>query len=74
MKHAGQHITLDQQLAAAMLDALRFIQWTKTDHGRRRTYPEKSVLDALMNPKPKDEYMAFETPEEYEAYMKRFEA
>ncbi len=72
MKAAGVKITLDQQLMALMVDSLNFIKWTKTDHKKRR-YDGKSVYDALMNPVAKDEYQVFNSPEEFEAYMKTFE-
>lgn len=73
MKISGARVTLDQQLLAVIADALKFIQWTKTDHGKRRRYDGKSIYETLMNPKGKDEYQVFNSPEEFDAYMKTFE-
>ena len=69
----GSRMTLEQQLLAIIADALKFIQWTKTDHGKRRKYDGKSIYEALMKPRGKEEYQAFNSPEEFEAYMKTFE-
>lgn len=73
MKLSGTHITLEQQLLAAILDDIRFIRWTKTDHGRRKTYNGKSVYQELMNPKEKEEFMVFDSPEDFDEYMRSFE-
>lgn len=71
MRLSGRSITLDQVLAAAALDELRFIAWTKTKHGKR--YTGKSILKELMDPPKKNEYESFDSPEELEAYLKSFE-
>lgn len=73
MKISGRRITLDQELAAGTLDALRYLCWTKSEHKSKR-YTEKSVLEHLTNPPQKDEYEIFDSVEEFETYMKSFEA
>lgn len=73
MKASGYKITLKEQLLALILDDIRFIKWTKTDHGRRRTYDGKSIFEMLMHPKEKEDYMVFDNAEDFDAFMKSFE-
>lgn len=67
-------ITLEQALLAKISDSLDFIAWTKTkDASKGRRYQGKSMLKELTEKKEKEEYLQFETPEEFETYMKQFE-
>lgn len=67
-----QNATLEQMLLATIADNLRFIAWTKTRDGQKNRNKPKSITEKLLgtDKKPKDDLVAFDTAEEYEAYMK----
>ena len=71
---SNSEITLEQAILAKISDSLDFVAWSKTrDAQKGRRYKGKSLLKELANRKEKDEYMQFDTPEEFEQYMKQFE-
>lgn len=72
---SGSILSFEQIMLVKIFDVLNLLLWTKTkdaSHGRNR--PE-SLLEKLINndKKANDELVGFETPEEFEAYMKSFE-
>lgn len=76
MKLSNSYITLEQTMLAMQVDALRYLCWTKSkDAHKGRPYKEKSIVKVLNKEyeKDKDELEVFETIEEYENYMSRFE-
>lgn len=75
-KLSNNKLTLEQTLLAMQVDALRYLCWTKSkDAHKGRPYKEKSIVKVLNKEyeKDKDELEVFETIEEYENYMSRFE-
>ena len=74
MKISGSKISLDEMLAAMMVDSLSFLAWTKTKDAQRGRYKQKSLLKTLMGEydKPKEELMSFDSIEAYEEHMKQF--
>lgn len=71
MKISGKNITLDQMLMAMAVDCLNFLCWTKTKEAQKGRNKPKRIIDTLMVDEKKDEYVTFETPEEYLEYVKR---
>ena len=65
-------VTLEQILMAIMADNLQFIAWSKTKDAQHKKNKPKSILKKLldMDETPKEELEAFETPEEFEEYMR----
>lgn len=66
-KQTGISLTMEQILLATLIDSVTGLRY---QIGGKRSKPF-SILDRLMNPPKKDELMKFETPEEYQAFMKR---
>lgn len=61
-------VTLEQILMAIMADNLQFIAWSKTKHKKNKP---KSILKKLIDlDEQKEELESFETPEEFEEYMR----
>lgn len=76
MKLSGQVLTIEQTLLAMLVDELRFQSWTHSkDAHKGRPYKAKSVYKALNGEykKDKEDLMSFESIEEFEQYMARFE-
>lgn len=71
-KISGQKYGLDSLLNALVLDGINFLCWTKTKDAQKGRNKPKSVFDKLMeeDSEKENELMSFETPEEFEAYMK----
>lgn len=72
MKLSGLKVTTDQMIEALQYDVLRMILWTKTKDGAKNRNRPESLLSKLLkeDKKDKDELLAFDTPEEYENFMK----
>lgn len=69
----NQNITLDQMLMALAVDNLQFLAWSKTKSAQKNQNRPDSLYKKLMglDKKENDELMSFETPEEFEEYMKQ---
>lgn len=73
-KIAGQKLTLEQMLMAAIVDNLQFISWTKTKAAQKGNNKPESVFNKLMGfdkKNTKDELMSFSSPEEFELWRRR---
>lgn len=67
----GQKLTAEQILQFAMLDELRLLVWMQTkDAGKGRHRPE-SLLQKVMDGKPKTKVRGFRTAEDFEAQRKK---
>ena len=67
-KISGQKLTIEQSLLAFILDDLNLILWSKS---KRRGAKPKSIYKKLTEEKArKDELRSFDTPEDYEAWMR----
>lgn len=64
MKISGSKITLDQMLAARIVDELSFQSWAKTKDGQRNRNRPKSVLQALTEEK-EEEFEKFATADDF---------
>ena len=74
MHFSKTKITLEQALLARMSDCMSFLAWSKTkDAQKGRRYKEKSILKELLMPEKKEDLMLFESVEDFDSYMKRFE-
>lgn len=73
MKLSGHKITLDQMLRAIMIDNLQFLAWTKTKASAKGQNRPESLYNKLMgfDKKVSEELNSFETPEEFELWMKK---
>lgn len=72
MKQADTRVTIDQMLNAMIVDHLGFLCWAKTKDGQKGRNRPKKVLDVLLErteEHKKDEFITFETPEEYLTYI-----
>ena len=70
-KLSNRNITLDQMLLAVVADRLGVLIWQKTKDGHKNRNHPKSIYKALSGQeKQKEELMAFETPEEFEKWLK----
>lgn len=64
-------VTLEQILMAIMADNLQFIAWSKTKDAQHKKNKPKSILKKLIDlDEQKEELESFETPEEFEEYMR----
>lgn len=72
-KIAGNNLTTEQMLMALMVDNLQFLSWTKTKSAQKNTNRPESLFNKLMgiDKKQNDELNCFETPEEFEEWMKK---
>ena len=67
-KISGQKLTIEQSLLAFILDDLNLILWSRS---KRRGSKPKSVYKKLTDEtNKKNELKSFDTPEEYEAWMR----
>lgn len=75
MHFSDTKITLDQALLAITADNLAFLAWTKTkDAAKGKKYDRPSLFESLMREekkKDKDELMTFDSPEEYDEYIRQ---
>lgn len=66
-----QPLTLEQILLSIIADNLQFLSWTKTKDAQKKKNRPKSILNKLMGKdKPKDDLEVFDTPEEFEEFMR----
>ena len=69
MKLSGQKLTLEQSLLALILDDFNLLLWSRQK--RRGSKPKSIYKDLTEEKKPKDELMAFASPEEFNKWLKR---
>lgn len=70
-KIANRNITLDQMLLSVIADRLGILIWQKTKDGHKNRNQPKSIFKALSGQdKQKEELMSFESPEEFEKWLK----
>lgn len=75
MELSGNKFTIDQLMQAMVVDSLRFLAWSKTkDAQKGHKYKAKSMVKALNGEydHEHDDLATFDTIEQYEAYMRRF--
>ena len=65
MKVAKRRLTLDNALAAATVDRLTQLLWTKTEDAKRGRNKPQSILDILEHP-PERHHQSFSSVEEFE--------
>lgn len=70
-KFNKKKITLEQELLANILDAIALILWSRTKKGTRMPPSVYKIL--TEEPKQQDEYMEFESVEDYEAWRSQKE-
>ena len=69
-KYTGINLTLDQMLLAMIVDGINISIWQRG--GAKKSKKPQSIFKKLTEKeKPKDELMAFKSPEDYEAWMAR---
>lgn len=73
MHYSEVNITLDQMLAAIIIDNLQVLIWQNTKDGHKgRRRPASFLLKLLgEDKKKKDELKAFESSDEFDAWYKR---
>lgn len=75
MHFSKTRLTLDQALLAIVADNLSFLAWSKTkDAAKGRKYDRPSLFEKLIQEetkKDKDDLMTFDSPEEYEEYVRQ---
>ena len=69
MKMSGQKLTLEQSLLALLLDDFNLLLWSRQKH--RGSKPKSIFKDLTEEKKPKDDLMAFSSPEEFDNWRKR---
>lgn len=65
MALSGQKITFERLLIARAVDELAFQSWTQTKDAQRNKNRPKSILQSLMGEHKKEEYVTFETMDEF---------
>lgn len=70
-KISGVKLTFEQMLEVMIFDSLILLVWSKTKDAQKNRNRPKSLFKKLLNNDKKDDLASFETPEEYEAYMKK---
>lgn len=63
---SGGKVSLDRMLRAKIADELTFLSWSKTKDAEKGKNRPKSILDTLLGNNKKEEYVTFETMEEFE--------
>lgn len=75
MHFSKTRLTLDQALLAIAADNLAFLAWTKTkDAAKGKKFNRPSLFENLMQEekkKDKDDLMMFDSPEEYDEYVRQ---
>lgn len=72
MRTSGQRIRTDTALIAAAVDRLAMLVWMQSEDGAKRRNRPESILARLMKePNTKDKVEAYNTPEEFEAALKK---
>lgn len=64
---AGRKATTEELLMGLIADRLGILIWQRSEDGKKGINKPKSIFDEMMHGKPKDQYMAFDGPEAYEA-------
>jgi len=72
MKLSGSTLSISQTLMAMQVDCLNILIWSNTKDAQKGRNKPKSILNILLgNDKEKgEELMVFDSPEEFEQYMK----
>lgn len=69
-KYSKVNLTLEQMLLAMLVDGVNISIWQRS--GAKKSRKPQSLFKKLTDEKkPKDELMAFRTPEEFEAWRKK---
>ena len=69
-KYSKTKLTIEQMLLAMLVDGINISIWQRG--GAKKSRKPVSIFRKLTEEnKPKDELMAFRTPEEFEAWMAR---
>lgn len=63
---SGQKISIDRILIAKAVDELTFQSWAQTKDAQKNKHRPKSVLRTLIGETKKEEYITFDTMEEFE--------
>nr|DAK70357.1 MAG TPA: protein of unknown function (DUF5361) [Bacteriophage sp.] len=71
MKISGMKYPLDTLLIASANDRLSYLLWSKTKDGQKGRKKPKSVFDYLVNDHNKEEYITFNTVEEFKDYCEK---
>lgn len=66
MKISGQKISFERLLMARAVDELAFQSWTKTKDASKNKHRPKSILQELIGESKKEEFVTFDTLEEFE--------
>lgn len=65
-KLSGNNIPINTYLLGYIADSLAFIAWTKTESAKHNRNRPQSILESWKNAKDKQEYMSFDSAEEFE--------
>lgn len=71
MAMTDRKLDLDKILVASILDAVRWLCWTKSKDGQRGRRRPASVLDQLQGRNDNNDIAGFDTAEEFEAARNR---
>lgn len=71
MRLGNIRITFEQMLLATAADNLAFLSWSKTKDAQKGRNRPKSILETVLNNKPKEEYMTFKSAEELEEFFRK---
>lgn len=63
---SGAKVSTDRLLLARIADELAFISWSKTKDAQKGKNRPKSIIESLLGTNKKEEYVTFETMEEFE--------
>lgn len=73
MKLSGMNYALETILLANAVDRLSLLVWAKSKDAQKNRNKPKSIAEQLINGSRNDsEMIAFDTPEDFEAYRSRF--
>ena len=67
----GQKHPVETILLSHIADSLQMLVWFKTKDGQHNRNRPKSILQEIMKDPESDKYMAFDSPEEYEAARRK---
>lgn len=70
-KYNNKRITLDQEILASILDGVALLIWLRSRKGTKK--PESIYKILTEEPKQQDEYMEFNSIEDYEAWRSKKE-
>lgn len=63
---SGAKVSIDRLIQARIADELAFISWSKTKDAQKGKNRPKSIIESLLGTIKKEEYVTFETMEEFE--------